>query len=100
MGGFRARAVCATIAIAGVVLNLRGQTGDESRLVIQEHLGLPAIDEGLLQDDSHTPSSVEARRRAALRDALLQDRVGASGGHYRPGRVIVKFRDEAAVTQR
>ena len=81
-------------------MSLRGQTADESRMVIQEHLGLAAIDEGVIQDDSHTPSSLETRRRAALREALLQDRVGASGGHYRPGRVIVKFRDEAAMPER
>jgi serine protease len=101
MSGFRARALCATVALAGgLVMSLRGQTADESRMVIQEHLGLAAIDEGLIQDDSHTPSSLETRRRAALREALLQDRVGASGGHYRPGRVIVKFRDEAAMPER
>jgi serine protease len=69
-------------------------------MVIQEHLGLAAIDEGLIQDDSHTPSSIENRRRVALREALLQDRVGASGGHYRAGRVIVRFRDEMAMPDR
>jgi serine protease len=101
MGGFRARGACATVAIAaGLVLSLRGQTADESRMLIQEHLGLAAIDEGLIQDDSHTPSSPETRRRAELREAMFQDRVGASGGHYRPGRVIVKFRDDAAMPER
>jgi len=101
MGGIRARTLCAALALAGgLVLSLRGQTTDGSRLVIQEHLGLPGIDEGLIQDDSHTPSSPETRRRAAFREAMLQDRVGASGGHYRPGRVIVKFRDEAAMPER
>ena len=69
-------------------------------MVIQEHLGLPGIDEGLIQDDSHTPASPETRRRAEVRAAMFQDRVGASGGHYRPGRVIVKFRDEAALSER
>src|SRR5205814_8356492 len=56
--------------------------------------------EGMIADESHTPSSPETLRRAALLEALLQDRVGASGGHYRPGRVIVKFRDEAAMPDR
>ena len=69
-------------------------------MLIQEHLGLAAIDEGLIQDDSHTPSSPETRQRAALREWLLQDRVGASGAHYRPGRVIVRFRDDAAMPER
>jgi serine protease len=101
MGSVRARTVCATVLVAaGLVLTLRGQTADDSRLQILEHVGLPAIDEGLIADESHTPSSPETLRRAALRAALLQDRVGASGGHYRPGRVIVKFRDEAAMSER
>ncbi len=100
MGRFRARTVCATVVAAGLVLRLRGQTTDDSRLQILEHVGLPAIDEGMIADESHTPASPEALKRAALLAALLQDRVGASGGHYRPGRVIVKFRDEAAMAER
>jgi serine protease len=101
MGGVRARTVCATVLVAsGLVLTLRGQTADDWRLQILEHVGLPAIDEGMIADESHTPSSPETLRRAALLEALLQDRVGASGGHYRPGRVIVKFRDEAAMPDR
>ena len=100
MGRFRARAACATFVIAGgLVLTLRGQV-DQSRLQILENVGLSAIDEGLLQDDSHTPSSDQARQRTALLEALLDDRVGASGAHYRAGRVIVKFRDEAAMSDR
>ena len=81
-------------------MTLRGQVTDESRLQILQNVGLPAIDEGLLQDDSHTPASAETRQRAALRAALLDDRVGASGTHYRAGRVVVKFRDEAAMPER
>jgi serine protease len=101
MGRFRARAVCAAVVIAGAAaLSLRGQTGEDSRLVIQLHLGLPAIDEGLSHDESHTPSSAETRRRALALASLLQDRVGASGARYRPGRVIVKFRDESAMAER
>ena len=100
MGRFRARTVCATVLVAGgLVLTLRGQTAD-SRLQILQYVGLPAIDEGLIQDDSHTPSSPETRQRSALREALLQDRVGASGSHHRAGRVIVKFRDEAEMPER
>src|SRR5258708_12516602 len=101
MGRLRARTVCATLAIAGgLVLRLRGQVSDESGLQILQQVGLPAVDEGLLQDDSHTPLAPETRRRAALRDALLNDRIGASGTHYRAGRVIVRFRDEAAMPDR
>src|SRR5438093_5632078 len=101
MRGFRALPVCATVLVAaGLVLTLRGQTAGDWRLQILEHVGLPAIDEGMIVDESHTPSSPETLRRAALLEALLQDRAGASGGHYRPGRVIVKFRDEAAMPDR
>src|SRR5437667_11671216 len=101
MRGFRALPVCATVLVAaGLVLTLRGQTAGDWRLQILEHVGLPAIDEGTIADESHTPSSPETLRRAAVLEALLQDRVGASGGHYRPGRAIVKFRDAAAMPAR
>jgi serine protease len=93
--------VCVTIAIAcGLAMTLRGQGAAGPRLQILESVGLPAIDEGLLQDDTHTPSSPTARQRTALREALQDDRVGASGSHYRAGRVIVRFRDEAAMADR
>ena len=81
------------------MLTLRGQV-DESRLQILQNVGLPAVDEGLLQDDSHTPVSAETRQRAALRASLLDDRVSSTGTHYRAGRVIVKFRDETAMPAR
>jgi serine protease len=84
---------------AGLVLTLRGQV-DGTRLQILQSVGLPAIDEGVLQDDSHTPSSSATRQRRALRQALLADRVSTTGTHYRPGRVIVRFRDEAAMADR
>src|SRR6476659_1696874 len=100
MGRFRARTVCAAIAFAGgLVLTVRGQT-DHTALQILQYVGLPAVDEGLIADDSHTPSSPATLRRAAMLQAALQDRVGASGGRYRAGRVIVKFRDEAAAPDR
>ena len=84
----------------GLVLTLRGQVADSTRLQILQSVGLPAIDQGVLQDDSHTPSSSAARQRTALRQALLADRVSSTGTHYRAGRVIVRFRDEAAMPDR
>jgi len=83
----------------GLVLTLRGQV-DGTQLQILQAVGLPAVDEGVLQDESHSPSSNEARQRTALRQTLLADRVSATGTHYRPGRVIVRFRDEAAMADR
>jgi serine protease len=101
MGRLRARTVCATIAVAsGLALTLRGQAPSDQQLQILQNVGLPAVDEGLLQDESHTPLAPETRQRAALRQALLNDRIGASGTHYRAGRVIVRFRDEAATADR
>lgn len=64
-------------------MTLRGQGADDSRLQILQNVGLPAIDEGLLQD---------VRR--------VQDRVSMSGERYLAGRVIVKFRDEAGLVER
>jgi serine protease len=84
----------------GLVLTLRGQVADSTRLQILQAVGLPAIDEGLLQDDSHAPSTNEARQRKAIRELLSGDRVGASGTRYRAGRVIVRFRDAAAMPDR
>ncbi len=90
MGRFRARTLCATLAVAGgLVLSLRGQTPDEPRFVVLQGVGLPAIDEGLIADDSHTPHSLETRRRLALGASLSQDRTSATGARYRPGRLIV-----------
>ena len=101
MGRLCARTVSATIAIAcGLAMTLRGQVAGGQRLQILESVGLPAIDEGLLQDDTHTPSSPTTRQRTALREALQGDRVGPSGSHYRAGRVIVRFRDESALADR
>jgi serine protease len=87
MRRFRARLVLTTMtAAAGLVLTLHGQVADTPRLQILESVGLPAIDEGLLQG---------VRRAGALRD-----RTATTGTPYRAGRVIVKFRDEAAMTDR
>jgi serine protease len=101
MRGFRARLLCVTVAVAaGLVLGLRGQTADNAHFVVLENVGLPAVDEGAIADESHTPSSPETLRRAAFSKSLHAERTGASGVPYTPGRVIVKFRDEAAMQDR
>jgi serine protease len=82
MARFRAQVVCAAIAVAGLVLTVRGQVADGGRFQLQ-NVGLPAVDEGLI-----------------LRDARIQNRAAASGGGYTPGRVVVRFRDEAAMPER
>ena len=90
--------VCFTALTAGWIV--RGQTAANQSMVVLEHLGLPAIDEGVLQDDSHRPNSTEAIRRRALGAALAARRTGHESGRYAPGRVIVKFRDAVSTTGR
>jgi serine protease len=84
---------------AVLVLGLRGQTRDTARISIQS-VGLPAIDRGVIADESHAPATVETARRAALRSSLVGDRVGAAGIRYIPGRLLVKFREVASVAER
>jgi serine protease len=91
--------VTAVVAV-GLVLGLRGQTADDSRFAVLANVGLPAVDEGALADDSHRPTSPETLRRAAFSKSLNAQRMGASGLSYTPGRVIVKFRDEAQMQDR
>src|SRR4051794_20522839 len=101
MGRFRARtAFIAFAMVAAVIMALHGQATDDRRLEILQNVGLPAVDEGSIQDRELTPSSAAARRRAALRDALLGDRVSTTGTRYRAGRVVVRFRDASAMEER
>jgi serine protease len=101
MSGFRARALCATLAVAGgLVIGLRGQAIVESSFAILQNVGLTAVDEGVIRDESHTPASEQTMRKRALMAALSTDRVSASGTRYRPDRLIVKFRDEVAMGDR
>jgi serine protease len=89
------------LAIAGgLVLTLRGQVADQPRLQILQNVGLPAIDQGVIADDSHRPYSPEALRRAAFRATVDQDAGAGPPSRYRSGRVIVRFRDEAAMSDR
>ena len=57
---------------------------DGSRFQLRQNVGLPAIDEGLIQRDAR----------------LTQDRGAASAVRNTPGRVVVKFRDQAPMTGR
>ena len=101
MSRFRARALCATIAVAaGLGLTLRGQTVEETRFAVLQGVGLPAIDEGAIRDESHAPTSVQSLQKRALAASMSGDLVSASGSRYRPDRLIVKFRDAAAMPDR
>jgi serine protease len=89
---FRARAAGATLAVgAAFALTLRGQAPDVRPTFYVSDAALPAIDEGVIWDDSRAPSSAAAR---AARAAMSQtNAAGESTRAYRPGRVIVRFRD-------
>jgi serine protease len=100
MSRFRARAACATLVIlGGLGLTLRGQGTNASRVQILQGVGLPAIDEGVLPDDTHHPASPEALRRAAFHVTLDGD-VEVIRSQSRAGRVIVRFRDETPMSER
>src|SRR4051812_35731792 len=98
MGRVRVQLAGITLAVLFGVLTLSGQSGD--RHVIIENLGLPAVDEGLLiGDETHAPGTTEALRRIAKREALREDG-GKASARYAPGRLIVKFRENASAEER
>jgi serine protease len=96
---FRARTAAATLIVAAaLVLTLKGQAPDARPSLQIADVGLPGIDEGVVWDESHTPSSDRAR---AARAAMTQtNAAGVSGRAYRPGKVIVRFRDEVPADER
>ena len=102
MSRFRARALLVTLAVAGgLVLGLRGQSVEDVRFAVLQGVGLSAIDEGAIRDESHTPVSPQAVQKRALAASMSStDFVGASGSRYRSDRLIVKFRDDAAMPDR
>jgi serine protease len=100
MRRFRARpSILFVVAVSALAIGVSGQTRDTPRISIQT-VGLPGIDQGVIADESHSPSSVETARRAALQTSLARDRVGVAGLRYVPGRILVKFRDGASAAER
>ncbi|HEX7139677.1 MAG TPA: S8 family serine peptidase [Vicinamibacterales bacterium] len=91
---------CAAVAAALATLGLRAQVAERNGFQLREGVGLPAVDLGVLGDDTHTPSSYETRRRTAIRATMHTDGVSSSGTRYDRGHLIVRFRDEADTTAR
>src|SRR5262245_24023971 len=89
----------AAVAAALASFGVHAQT-DQSRYDVQVGLGLPAINIGASRDESHTPRSSEALRRAAMQSVFHAEGVSSSGARDARGRVIVKFRDEASQSAR
>src|ERR1051325_9696488 len=74
-----------------------GQSPDTRRRVVTTGTAPPAIERGIVADESRSPDSVETKRRTAIRSsAVTIDRAGAGGSHYVAGRVIVKFKEGTA----
>lgn len=70
-----------------------GQAPPSSRRLLSR-IAPPAIQGGIQPDVSHAPGTPETRRRRSVQAVSgIVDRRGVSGTRYRPGRVIVKFRD-------
>ena len=86
---------CAAVGTALATLGLRAQVAERNGFQLLEGVGLTAVDQGVLGDDTHTPASFEARRRAAVRSVMHTDGVSSSGAAYDRGHIIVRFRDEA-----
>jgi serine protease len=98
---FRARTLCVTsVVVAGLVLGVRGQTRDSSRIFIQS-VGLPAVEESfVLLNDARGPGSAQELRRAARAAAEPMTRLGDGGRSYTAGRIIIKFNDDVAPEDR
>src|SRR5215470_8248451 len=97
----RTRAFLAVAAVAAALATLGVHAQPVAAgYVVQEGVGLPAIDRGVVKDESHTPQSTETLRRSALRSLFHSDGISSSGARYARGRLIVKFRDEAPASAR
>ena len=77
-----------------------GQAPPSSRRILNR-IAPPALERGISPDLSHAPGTPETRRRQSIHAASgVADRAGASSARYRPGRVIVKFRDGVSAAAR
>lgn len=99
MAGSRAPLIFVTVCLAALAVHVNGQRQDPSTYHI-EHVGLPAVDVGVSQDLIRTPDSPETRRRLAAGAAIRNNGITTSSSQYAPGRVIVRFRDEAPMAAR
>ncbi len=88
-------AVCAGV-LAVCVMRGHGQAAAPTRVIV-DRFGPSAIERGISPLQTRAPGSVDELRRRSLRAASGPvDRIGRSGAAYRPGRVIVKFKDGAS----
>lgn len=98
------RAIAALgIGVVGLlvfVARTHGQAPTPSRLLLDRGAP-PALDSGIIRDQLVAPDNLEQKRRLTLRaDDHPADRSGRAGAAYRPGRLVVKFRESVASASR
>jgi serine protease len=87
-----------SVIVSAVLLhNAHGQSPTGSVLDIRENVGLPAVEEGVVADESRAPGTRETLLRAGT---LTRTRIDSTGTAYAPGRVIVKFKSAATMAAR
>src|SRR5436309_7016613 len=84
--------------IAVVIFAMGGRGQDRSLPGAVVGIGLPAIDSGVVSDESRRPGSRETVTRRSIRSSSSDRSVVGAG--YVPGRVIVKFRDGVSTETR
>ena len=98
MGSLRARTSSLVICVAAIVVVAHGQSTVDRHAVL-ENVGLPAVYEGVIVDETHAPNTPEAKKRAAIR-AALHTQSERPATLYVRGRVVVKFHDRATDADR
>jgi serine protease len=82
-------------------LPLRGQPLGQRARVLVSRFAPPPLLRGIIPVALRGPGSSDAKLRRSLRVVgRTMDRRGASGAPYRPGRIIVKFKDGVSSAQR
>jgi serine protease len=77
-----------------------GQAPPSSRRILSR-IAPPAIQGGISPDLSYAPGTPQTRRRRSVQVISgVVDRAGVAGTRFRPGRVIVKFRDGVSAATR
>jgi len=96
----RQRPIAGAAVCAGVFLVLAargyGQAPGPARVIV-DRFGPAAIERGISPLQTRAPGTPNEMRRRSIRPASQAiDRAGRAGAAYRPGRVIVKFKDGAS----
>src|SRR5882724_7934214 len=92
--------LCLLGSIAAMCI-LGGALSHGQSLAVWQPANLSAVDRGMLAQNQTPPPGGSRRSRRVLRaDGVAIDRVGRSGAHYQPGRLIVKFKGSVSTSSR